>query len=112
MELFTILENSVNLFLDRAGTIDDLENSLNSVTELIVKIFGLLVPILGAIIVVFGLIKFISLTIKLQQYSDDPEGRKRIIKAMIWWGIGIFISLAATIVVPTVLFDMFGISFS
>ena len=111
MELFTMLENSVSLFVDGTGTVDDLAGSLNSVTELIVKIFGLLVPILGAIIVVFGIIKLITLTIKLQQYSDDPEGRRRIIKAMIWWGIGVFISLVATIAVPTVLFDMFGVSF-
>ncbi len=35
------------------------------------------------------------LGLKLAQSGDDPEERSRIIKGMIWWGIGLLICIAA-----------------
>ncbi len=99
------MNNLVNLLASSTG---DLEGSLSEVSELIVDIFGILVPILGVIIAALGIFKLVTLGIKLSQNSDDPEARSRIIKAMAWWGVGVFICLAACVAVPAVLFSMFG----
>lgn len=95
----------VNLLADST---EGLESSLNEISQLIVNISGILIPILGVIVAALGIFKLVTLGIKLSQNSDDPEARSRIIKAMAWWGVGVFVCLAACVAVPAVLFSIFG----
>ncbi len=66
------------------------------------EIGGIVIPIVIGVAAVLIIIKLILLGMKLAQSGDDPEERSRIIKGMIWWGVGLLVCLAAVISIATV----------
>lgn len=59
------------------------------------EIAGVVFPVVLGVVALLIIIKLILLGMKLAQSGDDPEERSRIIKGMIWWGVGLLISIAA-----------------
>lgn len=88
----------------------DLGGSLNTARDEFLKIFGLVTPIIGALGAMFIIFKLVQLGIKLAQSGDEPEERSKVIKGLIWWGVGLLITVAAVIAVPTIIYGLFGIT--
>lgn len=55
----------------------------------------ILFPIIFAVVAAGIIVKIIMLGFKLAKSSDDPEQRSKVIKGMIWWGVGLLITIAA-----------------
>ena len=66
------------------------------------EIGGIVIPIVIGVAALLIVIKLIMLGMKLAQSGDDPEERSRIIKGMIWWGVGLLICITAVTVIATV----------
>lgn len=81
----------------------DLGEASKTVLDEFFKIGGIVIPVVLAVGAILIIIKLISLGIKLAQSGDDPEQRSKIIKGMIWWGIGLLIMIAAMATSATVL---------
>lgn len=92
----------LNYLLTRASE----DNELGSVVEPLLKKFyeigGIVIPVVIGIAAVLIIIKLIILGMKLAQSGDDPEERSRIIKGMIWWGVGLLVCLVAVISIATI----------
>ncbi len=81
---------------------DDLSTAVEPLLQQFYAIGGIVIPIVIGVAAVLIIIKLILLGMKLAQSGDDPEERSRIIKGMIWWGVGLLICLAAVISIATI----------
>ena len=81
---------------------DDLETIVQPVLDQFYKIGGIVIPVVIGIAAVLIIIKLILLGMKLAQSGDDPEQRSKIIKGMIWWGVGLLICIAAVVSIATI----------
>ncbi|MGL4343173.1 MAG: Mbov_0395 family pilin-like conjugal transfer protein [Metamycoplasmataceae bacterium] len=99
------MNNIINLFV-KAG--NDFGEKVSSLTEQVWAIAGIIIPVLAGLAGVFAIFKLVQLGIKLSQSGDDPEERSHAIKAIIWWGVGLLICIAAATIAPSVIFTIFG----
>lgn len=73
----------------------ELTEAVNPLLKKFYEIGGIVIPVVIGVAAILIVIKLILLGMKLAQSGDDPEERSRIIKGMIWWGIGLLIAIAA-----------------
>ncbi len=79
-----------------------LKESVDPILKKFYEIGGIVIPIVIGVVAVLIVIKLILLGMKLAQSGDDPEQRSKIIKGMIWWGVGLLICIAAVATIATV----------
>lgn len=80
----------------------DLNQAVQPLLQQFFTIGGIVIPVVIGIAAIMIIIKLILLGMKLAQSGDDPEERSRIIKGMIWWGVGLLVCLAAVISIATI----------
>lgn len=79
-----------------------LQDSVTPILNKFYEIGGIVIPVIIGVVALLIIVKLILLGLKLAQTGDDPEERSRIIKGMIWWGIGLLICIAAVASIATV----------
>ena len=87
----------------------DIEDSLGKIQTEFLRIFGIVLPVLAAIGAVFMIYKLVQLGIKLSQSGDDPEERSKVIKGLVWWGVGLLLTIAAIATVPGIIYGALGV---
>ncbi|MGL5519912.1 MAG: Mbov_0395 family pilin-like conjugal transfer protein [Metamycoplasmataceae bacterium] len=100
--------NKLIFLLARVGTDGNFEDKVSSLTTQIWAIAGIIIPVLAGLAGAFALFKLIQLGIKLAQSGDNPEERSQVIKAVIWWGVGLLICIAAATIAPSIIYSIFG----
>ncbi len=92
----TNLLNGIALYAETQGEgSDTLKKSFDPVLKKFYEVGGIIIPVIIGVVALLIIIKLILLGMKLAQSGDDPEERSRIIKGMIWWGVGLVIAVAA-----------------
>lgn len=79
-----------------------IEETVKPVINQFYEIARIVFPVVLGVVGILIIIKLILLGMKLAQSGDDPEERSKIIKGMIWWGVGLLIIIAAIAVSATV----------
>ena len=74
---------------------ESLKETVDPVLNKFYEIGGIVIPVVIGVAALLIVIKLILLGMKLAQSGDDPEERSRIIKGMIWWGVGLLICIVA-----------------
>lgn len=92
----------------RASDKDDLLGKTEPIIKKFAEIAQVVFPVVIGVVAVLIIIKLILLGMKLAQNGDDPEERSRIIKGMIWWGVGLLIAIAA-ITSSAVIFNIISV---
>lgn len=87
--------NFLENLMMRASDKDNLASQTQPIIQKFAEIAQVLFPVVIGVAAVLIIIKLILLGMKLAQNGDDPEERSRIIKGMIWWGIGLLVAIAA-----------------
>lgn len=72
------------------------------ILEQFFEIAKIVFPVIFAVVAILIIIKLIFLGLQLTKTGDDPEQRAKVIKGMIWWGVGLLITLAAIAATATV----------
>lgn len=103
--------NFISVYTGTGGGTDlgPLEGAAKSVSQIVLQVFGIVLPVLTGLIAILAIFKMIHISIKLSQAADDPEERSKMIKGLIWWGIGLVLLIAATALVPTLIFQIFKV---
>jgi hypothetical protein len=45
----------------------------------------------------------------LSQSGDEPEERSRVIKGLVWWGVGLMLTIVAIATVPAIIYVALGV---
>ncbi len=91
------------------GTLGD---KTKPILEQFFEVAKIVFPVFFAVVAIGIIIRIIFLGMKLAKVGDDPEGRSKVIKGMIWWGVGLLICIAAIAATATVFSTITGQSAS
>lgn len=83
---------NISFYAEEGGNLKD---TVSPVLNKFYEIGGIVIPVVIGIAALLIIIKLIMLGMKLAQSGDDPEERSRIIKGMIWWGVGLLVCITA-----------------
>ncbi len=103
MNITNWLNTNIALYAETQGeSSQTLKKSFDHVLKKFYEVGGIVIPVIIGVVALLIIIKLILLGMKLAQSGDDPEERSRIIKGMIWWGVGLVIAVAACASIATV----------
>lgn len=87
--------NAIGYFILAAANGGSLGEATKPILDQFFEIAKIVFPVLFAVVAIGIIARLIILALKLTRCSDDPEQRSRVIKGMIWWGVGLLIAIAA-----------------
>ncbi len=85
-----------------------LSEKTQPVLEKFYEVAKVVFPVIFSVVAVAIIIKLILLGMKLARSGDDPEQRSKTIKGLIWWGVGLVMTIAAIAATATVFTTISG----